>query len=202
MDLLIVADMDFEGQREEIIYYLKNKHNVRVVNSDCDFNSLTFSKHEIMIWLTTNPSVHSNRVWNQISSSNENWLVLTDNKDFPFKDLIDIGVNFIVLPPYPSAYLNSKNYYLLNMVIDILAWCIEKLKIKERSLEVLSKKENEVINLLLQGYDDREIGNKLFISDKTVRNHISNILQKVGIKTRTQLVLWALQQIGKIEQLS
>ncbi|QNO16630.1 response regulator transcription factor [Alkalicella caledoniensis] len=76
------------------------------------------------------------------------------------------------------------------------------MKIKERSLVALSRKENEVVNLLLQGLDDREIAKQLFISDKTVRNHISNILQKICLRNRTQLVLWALQEMGEIEQLS
>ncbi len=53
-------------------------------------------------------------------------------------------------------------------------------------------KEKEVLGMLLQGLRDDYIARALFISPKTVRNHISNMLRKVRVDSRTQLVLWAL----------
>lgn len=55
-----------------------------------------------------------------------------------------------------------------------------------------TEKEKEVLGMLLQGLRDDYIARALFITPKTVRNHISNMLRKVRVDSRTQLVLWAL----------
>lgn len=55
-------------------------------------------------------------------------------------------------------------------------------------------KEKEVLGMLLQGLRDEYIARALFISPKTVRNHISNMLRKVRVDSRTQLVLWVLNK--------
>ncbi|MBI9109227.1 MAG: helix-turn-helix transcriptional regulator [Spirochaetales bacterium] len=52
----------------------------------------------------------------------------------------------------------------------------------------ITGREEEIIALLLQGYNNKQIGKKLFISDKTVKNHIYNIYKKTGAKNRVQLV--------------
>lgn len=57
-----------------------------------------------------------------------------------------------------------------------------------------TEKEKEVMQMLLQGLRDEYIARALFISPKTVRNHISNMLRKVRVDSRTQLVLWAMQK--------
>jgi len=57
-----------------------------------------------------------------------------------------------------------------------------------------TQKEREVLRMLLQGLRDDYIARALYISPKTVRNHISNMLRKVRVDSRTQLVLWAIQK--------
>lgn len=54
---------------------------------------------------------------------------------------------------------------------------------------VLTKREQEVFELLVQDNSTRDIANDLFISEKTVRNHISNAMQKLGVKGRSQAVV-------------
>jgi len=51
----------------------------------------------------------------------------------------------------------------------------------------VTRREREIIRMLLQGAGGKEIGDKLFISPKTVENHIYNIYQKLGVKNRIQL---------------
>lgn len=53
----------------------------------------------------------------------------------------------------------------------------------------LTKREREIFNLLVKNYDTTEIAVKLNISEKTVRNHISNVIQKLGVKGRSQAIL-------------
>ena len=53
---------------------------------------------------------------------------------------------------------------------------------------ILTKREREIFELLIQNLSTLEIANKLYISEKTVRNHISNVMQKLGVKGRAQAV--------------
>ena len=55
--------------------------------------------------------------------------------------------------------------------------------------KVLTKREREVFLLLTQNKTTREIADKLEISEKTVRNHISNVMQKLGVKGRAAAVV-------------
>lgn len=59
--------------------------------------------------------------------------------------------------------------------------------------EVLTNREIEVLQLMAEGNSNRSIGEKLFISEKTVKNHVSNILQKMDVEDRTQAVITAVK---------
>lgn len=54
---------------------------------------------------------------------------------------------------------------------------------------ILTKREKEVFNLLIMNKSTRDIANILNISEKTVRNHISNAMQKLAVKGRAQAVV-------------
>ena len=54
---------------------------------------------------------------------------------------------------------------------------------------ILTKREKEVFKLLVTNKDTKEIAEILNISEKTVRNHISNTMQKLGVKGRAQAVV-------------
>ena len=54
---------------------------------------------------------------------------------------------------------------------------------------ILTKREKEVFKLLVTNKDTKEIAKILNISEKTVRNHISNTMQKLGVKGRAQAVI-------------
>jgi DNA-binding NarL/FixJ family response regulator len=58
----------------------------------------------------------------------------------------------------------------------------------------ISARENEVLQLLARGLRNREIGQKLFISENTVRNHVISLLEKLGTTHRTEGIAIALQQ--------
>lgn len=55
--------------------------------------------------------------------------------------------------------------------------------------KILTKREKEVFEILVQDKTTKEIAAQLFISEKTVRNHISNAIQKLGVKGRSQAVI-------------
>ena len=63
---------------------------------------------------------------------------------------------------------------------------------------ILTKREREVFELLIKNNTTDEIAKKLKISDKTVRNHISNAMQKLGVKGRAGAVV-ELLRLGEIK---
>ena len=54
---------------------------------------------------------------------------------------------------------------------------------------ILTTREKEVFELLVNGLTTKEIAESLKISEKTVRNHISNVMQKLGVKGRANAVI-------------
>ena len=62
---------------------------------------------------------------------------------------------------------------------------------------ILTKREKEVFSLLVNNKTTKDIANSLNISEKTVRNHISNTMQKLGVKGRTAAVV-ELIRLGEI----
>ena len=62
---------------------------------------------------------------------------------------------------------------------------------------ILTKREREVFELLIKNHSTSEIATALNISDKTVRNHISNAMQKLGVKGRAGAVI-ELLRIGEL----
>ena len=57
---------------------------------------------------------------------------------------------------------------------------------------LLSDREMEVVQLVAQGFQNKEIGKKLFISEQTVKNHLHNIFDKLGVSDRLELALYAI----------
>lgn len=62
---------------------------------------------------------------------------------------------------------------------------------------ILTKREKEVFDLLIANQSTTDIANQLGISEKTVRNHISNVMQKLGVKGRAVAVV-ELLKLGEI----
>jgi len=67
-----------------------------------------------------------------------------------------------------------------------------------KSKFLLTHREREVFELLVQDMTTRDIAQKLFISEKTVRNHISNVMQKLNVKGRSQAVV-ELIKMGELQ---
>ena len=62
---------------------------------------------------------------------------------------------------------------------------------REDPASVLSDREREVLALLAQGQSNGRIGDTLFISDNTVRNHLANVYAKLGVTSAREAVAWA-----------
>jgi DNA-binding NarL/FixJ family response regulator len=60
-------------------------------------------------------------------------------------------------------------------------------------VEPLTEREKDVVRLLGQGLSNKDIGGALFITERTARTYVSNILGKLGLASRTQAALWAVE---------
>lgn len=61
----------------------------------------------------------------------------------------------------------------------------------------ITEKEYEIITLVAEGLNNKEIAGKLFLSEGTVRNYLSNILEKLGVRDRTQLVVYFYKNLSR-----
>jgi two-component system, NarL family, nitrate/nitrite response regulator NarL len=61
-----------------------------------------------------------------------------------------------------------------------------------REKPLLSYREKEVVQLVAQGYRNKEVGEKLFISEQTVKNHLHTVFDKLGVSDRLELALYAI----------
>ena len=63
----------------------------------------------------------------------------------------------------------------------------------------LSNREAEVAELVSRGLSNKEVANQLFVTEKTVKFHLTNIYKKMNVKSRAQLIVWCLPHVGFVE---
>ncbi len=92
--------------------------------------------------------------------------------------------------------MEAASYYILTVSLNLVIpqkpaqGGVTHLKASEhKSKFLLTHREREVFELLVQDKTTRDIAQQLFISEKTVRNHISNVMQKLNVKGRSQAVV-------------
>lgn len=125
-------------------------------------------------------------------------LLLTtfDEEDFIIKAL-GIGVSGYILKNSPSErIMNAIRAVAAGAAVfqqDILECVQGRLETGKGGgqafFEGLSKREMEVAELIAEGYSNQEIADKLYLSNGTVRNHVSLILEKTGLEHRTQIAV-------------
>ena len=64
----------------------------------------------------------------------------------------------------------------------------------------LSNREAEVAELVTKGLSNKEVANQLFVTEKTVKFHLTNIYKKMNVKSRAQLIVWCLPHLGFVER--
>ncbi len=108
-------------------------------------------------------------------------------KDTPLPDLIAaidaVGAGGAVLSPMMAGKL-----------LDVTNQLLRHEELLQARKPTLTGREIEVLELVAQGNTSRVIGDLLFISENTVKNHIRNILDKLGLHSRNEAVLYAVRE--------
>ena len=108
-------------------------------------------------------------------------------KDTPLPDLIAaidaVAAGGAVLSPTMAGKL-----------LDVTNQLLRHEELLHARKPTLTGREIEVLELVAQGNTSREIGDLLFISENTVKNHIRNILDKLGLHSRNEAVLYAVRE--------
>lgn len=123
-----------------------------------------------------------------------------------YDQMLDAGVKGFLLKNSDAdelisaleAVMAGKSYFSQELLVDIL----DKKRLQKLRTETvkLSQRELEVLKLICDGYSNAEIAEELFISQRTVDRHRSNLLSKTGCKNSTSLVMYAVKnKIVEIE---
>lgn len=128
-------------------------------------------------------------------------LILTVHNEVEYlMKAMDIGANGYILKDSESSELKKAIFsvaagedYIQPSLIPVLnSKMIEKNK-DEGKIESLTRRELEVLKLLAIGMYNKEVAEKLHISERTVKNHVSNIFKKLEVTDRTQAAVFAIR---------
>ena len=128
-------------------------------------------------------------------------LILTVHNEVEYlMKAVEIGINGYVLKDSESAVLkkaiisiaSGENFIQPNLIPALNAKMMEKSEDRLK-LDNLTDREIEVLKLLAVGMYNKEVAESLEISERTVKNHVSNIFKKLDVTDRTQAAVFAIR---------
>ena len=113
---------------------------------------------------------------------------------------VELGIGGYVLKDAPSSVLRNAidaviqgETFIQPSLLPILDDKMEEKKQDNIKIDSLTKRELEVLKLLAVGMYNKEIGEQLDITERTVKNHVSNIFKKIDVSDRTQAAVFAIR---------
>jgi len=88
---------------------------------------------------------------------------------------------------YTGFFVKGKIQYVKSLLSSAIAMSKPQKKI------ALTNREQEVLELVADGLPNKEIAKRLFLSEKTVKNHLNNIFKKIEVSDRTNAALYAIK---------
>lgn len=126
-------------------------------------------------------------------------IALTIYEDEEVMAMVKAGVSAYVLKDVAGSELIDTIHRVMDGEIVIhprvANRLIEELTRSEQEQDEvkLTKRERDVLSLLVKGNSNKEMAENMFISEKTVKNHLTSIFRKLGVKDRTQAAVFALK---------
>lgn len=131
---------------------------------------------------------------------NTNVVILTLHEDREYLlETMQIGATGYILKDSDSATLykairdayNGESYIQPKLAAELVKEFNKPKGVKIKPENELTQREYEVLMLIAEGHNNKEIAEELFISEKTVKNHVSNIFRKINVSDRTQAAIYA-----------
>lgn len=204
---IMIAD-DHLMVREGIKQLLELDGDI-VVNAEADngeqcIKQLDNNKTDVLLLDINMPKMNGLEVLQQIKEKNNNLkvLILTIHNEVEYLEkAVEIGVDGYVLKDSESSILKKAIYCVYNgdtyIQPDLTIKLNERNEMKKSFIknneDSLTKREIEVLMLLAEGLYNKEIAYTLEISEKTVKNHVSNIFKKIDVSDRTQAAVYAIR---------
>lgn len=128
-------------------------------------------------------------------------LVLTVHNQIEYlMGAMDLGVNGYILKDSESRELKKAifticegNTYLPSSLVPLMNSKKLQKNVDSEKIDSLTKRELEVLKLLAVGMYNKEVAQNLAISERTVKNHVSNIFKKLEVTDRTQAAVFAIR---------
>ena len=203
---IMIAD-DHSMIREGLKNLLELDGDIQVITEAVDgedcLEKLQLVKPDVLLLDINMPKKNGLEVLKSLKSrrSKLKVLVLTVHNETEYlMKAVDIGVNGYVLKDSESAELkkaiftvaDGETYIQPSLIPALNAKMIETNKDAEK-IKSLTKRELDVLKLLAVGMFNKEVGKRLEISERTVKNHVSNIFKKLGVTDRTQAAVFAIR---------
>lgn len=128
-------------------------------------------------------------------------LILTVHNEVEYLlKAVDIGIDGYLLKDSSYDELKeaidvviSGNTYIQPSLLPALNESMEDYALDKEKIECLTKRELDVLRLISEGCSNKKISDELTISERTVKNHISNIFRKIDVEDRTQAAVFAIR---------
>ena len=186
--------LEFEGDINVIAEAGNGEEGYQVIKSD---------KPDVVLLDINMPIMNGLELLKKIRMENDQTkiLILTIHNEVEYlSKAVEIGVNGYVLKDSESSELkkaiiavNRGESYIQPSIAPLLLELYNKEEKEDDGANVLSAREYEVLRLIAEGLFNKEIAYKLSISEKTVKNHVSNIFKKIGVSDRTQAAVYAIK---------
>ena len=203
---IVIAD-DHSMIREGLKQLLELEGDIKVVGEAGDgkqcLEVVRRKKPDVLLLDINMPEMNGLQVLEELKMQKMDVkvLILTIHNEIEYLlKAVDIGIKGYVLKDSESSLLKKAIYqvYKGDMFIQpslapLLRQSLAKKKKGEKDQNALTKREIQVLKLLAEGMYNREIGEQLFISEKTVKNHVSSIFKKINVTDRTQAAVYAIK---------
>ena len=198
---------DHKMVREGLRQLLEFEGDINVIAEAGDgeegYEVIKTKKPDVVLLDINMPKMNGLELLKKIRGENDDTriLILTIHNEVEYlKKAVEIGVNGYVLKDSESAVLkqaiqniHNGEIYIQPSIAPLLVETSKSDADKEDPANILSSREFEVLKLVSEGLFNKEIAYKLSISEKTVKNHVSNIFKKIGVSDRTQAAVYAIK---------
>jgi DNA-binding NarL/FixJ family response regulator len=203
---VILAD-DHSMIREGIKQLLEISGEIQVIGEAADgiecLNLLKKMKADILLLDINMPKMNGLQVLEKINKGQTDTkvLMLTVHNEIEYLiKAIDIGIDGYLLKDTGSAELKKAIFSIYNgekyIQPELTPLLNQKLVEKESDLDKLhslTKRELQILKLIAEGLFNKEIGDRLDISERTVKNHVFNLFKKIDAADRTQAAVFAIR---------